>query len=106
MTKQPFSLQFGRCAAAMLVPFTLLGLLAGGPVGASPIVRIGAQVVVSRQGAPTSSDCLAIIGVPCYSPQQIRTAYGLNSLINGGWVGFGQTIVLIEFMEARPSKPT
>jgi subtilase family serine protease len=70
--------------------------VSGDPAGASPTVRIGPQVVLSRQGAPTTTDCLAIIGVPCYSPQQIRTAYGLNTLIYSGWAGFGQTIVLIE----------
>jgi subtilase family serine protease len=96
MKNRPFSLQFGGSVAAMLVAFASLGLIAGGPAGASPVVRIGAQVVVNRQGAPTTSDCQAILGVPCYGPQQIRTAYGLNSLINGGWAGFGQTIVLIE----------
>ena len=96
MTKQPFSLQFGRSAAALFVPFALLGLLAGDPAAASPTVRIGPQVVMSRQGAPTTSECRTLLGVPCYGPQQIRTAYGVNSLIYGGWAGFGQTIVLIE----------
>jgi subtilase family serine protease len=96
MMNQPFSLQFGRSAAALFVTFGLLGLLAGAPAGASPAVRVGIQVVMSRKGAPMTSDCLTLIGVPCYNPQQIRTAYGVNSLIYGGWVGFGQTIVLIE----------
>jgi subtilase family serine protease len=96
MKNQSFNLQFDGPIAALFVPFALLGLLAGGPAGASPTARIGAQVVMLRQGAPTTSDCLSIIGVPCYSPQQIRTAYGLNSLINGGWAGFGQTIVIID----------
>jgi len=96
MKHQPFSLQFDGPVAALFVALALVGLLAGGPAGASPTVRIGAQVVMSRQGAPTTSDCLAIIGVPCYSPQQIRSAYGLNSLIYGGWAGFEQTIVVIE----------
>jgi subtilase family serine protease len=31
-----------------------------------------------------------------YGPQDIRTAYGLNSLINAGYKGAGETIVLIE----------
>jgi len=96
MKKQPFSVQFGGSVAALFVPFALLGLLAAAPAGASPSVRVGAQMVLSRQGAPTNAECLAAILVPCYGPQDIRTAYGLNSLINGGWVGFGQTIVLIE----------
>ena len=40
--------------------------------------------------------CLAQVGVPCYGPQDIRTAYGLNGLINSGNKGTGQTIVVIE----------
>ena len=89
-----FRFQFGRSAAALFAAFG--ALIAADPAGAAPTARIGAQVVLNRQGAPASSDCLAILGVPCYGPQQIRTAYGLNSLINGGWAGYGQTIVLIE----------
>jgi subtilase family serine protease len=35
-------------------------------------------------------------GSPCYSPQEIRTAYGLTGLIDAGVVGAGQTIVIID----------
>jgi subtilase family serine protease len=34
--------------------------------------------------------------VPCYTPQQLQTAYGLTPLINAGYNGAGQTIVIIE----------
>jgi subtilase family serine protease len=74
----------------------LLGLLAGGPAGAAPTFRIGGQVKTEGQQPPTSAECLAAIGVPCYDPQQIRAAYGVDSLIKAGYVGAGETIVLIE----------
>jgi subtilase family serine protease len=46
--------------------------------------------------APTDAECRALGFGPCYSPQEIRTAYGLNKLLDAGMVGSGQTIVLIE----------
>lgn len=33
---------------------------------------------------------------PCYSPQEIRDAYGVTALINAGFTGVGQTIVIID----------
>lgn len=45
---------------------------------------------------PDPSSCVADNGVPCYSPQQLQTAYGLTPLINSGYNGAGQTIVIIE----------
>src|SRR2546427_5881405 len=33
--------------------------------------------------------------MPCYTPQQIRTAYNMESVISGGTTGAGQTIVII-----------
>jgi hypothetical protein len=46
--------------------------------------------------ALTDAQCRARIGVPCYSPQEMRTAYGVASLINAGFIGKGQTIVIID----------
>ncbi len=45
--------------------------------------------------APTDANCIAA-GFSCYSPQQMRTAYGITSLINAGYTGKGQTIVIID----------
>ena len=45
---------------------------------------------------PTDAQCRAATGFPCYSPQQMHTAYGLNGLIDGGFVGVGETIVIID----------
>ena len=44
---------------------------------------------------PTDASCIAA-GIRCYSPQQMRTAYGITSLINAGYTGKGQTIVIID----------
>jgi subtilase family serine protease len=66
-------------------------------------IRIRGAAGAGRRAVPrrvctaaTDAQCLAATGFHCYSPQQIRTAYGLNGLIDAGIVGAGQTIVLIE----------
>lgn len=45
---------------------------------------------------PTDAFCRATFDAPCYSPQEIRTAYGMNGLIDSGMVGAGETIVIID----------
>jgi subtilase family serine protease len=44
----------------------------------------------------TATDCLGL-RPPCYTPQQIRVAYGIQPLLNRGITGSGQTAVLLEF---------
>jgi subtilase family serine protease len=45
--------------------------------------------------APTSKQCVARLGLPCYSPEQIQKAYNLDSLYRQGYDGKGQTIVIL-----------
>ncbi|HTK09014.1 MAG TPA: S53 family peptidase [Ktedonobacteraceae bacterium] len=45
---------------------------------------------------PTDAGCRAKSHTPCYSPQEMRTIYGLNPLLNAGYDGAGQTIVIID----------
>jgi subtilase family serine protease len=49
-----------------------------------------------KSAAPTDADCRAVIQVPCYSPQEMRNAYDLTPVINAGYVGKGETIVIID----------
>ena len=58
--------------------------------GVTPLHITGPKV------APSDAQCRAQLGVPCYSPQEIRQAYGLTPLINKGYTGAGQTIVIID----------
>src|SRR5438309_514914 len=53
-------------------------------------------VSTSALQAPRDSFCLDNLGLPCYSPQQIREAYGLTPLLNAGYTGAGQTIIIID----------
>ena len=45
---------------------------------------------------PTDAYCRKHFGSPCYSPQEMRTAYGVNNLLNHGFDGKGQTIIIID----------
>jgi subtilase family serine protease len=68
------------CAAALAAPHAIL------------------RELMSKDASqpPTDAFCRANFGVPCYSPQEIRTAYGMNGLINSGMVGAGETIIIID----------
>src|ERR1035441_2323968 len=46
--------------------------------------------------APDPASCTPDMGAPCYRPRQLQDAYGLTPLINSGYNGTGQTIVIIE----------
>jgi subtilase family serine protease len=74
-----------------------VGMLIAGGAAAAPTVRVGKMISSSpTDPPPTDAFCRAIAGGPCYSPDEIRTAYGLTSMVNAGFTGAGQTIVLIE----------
>ncbi len=45
---------------------------------------------------PTDAVCRQKTHIPCYSPQEIRTAYDLNPLLAAGYDGAGQTITIID----------
>jgi subtilase family serine protease len=63
---------------------------------ALPTGRVDAKLVSNSTQAPTDQFCRDNIGVPCYSPQEIQHAYGVDSLINSGNNGAGQSIVIID----------
>src|ERR1051325_11445672 len=49
-----------------------------------------------RTAPLSTSDCLAQIGIHCYSPLQYRKAYDLNPLYAHGITGAGRTIVIVD----------
>ena len=65
---------------------------------ATPEPALGAPVLTGKaRPAPLpTSDCLATIGIRCYTPLQYRTAYNLNPLYNHGVTGRGRTIVIVD----------
>jgi subtilase family serine protease len=53
-------------------------------------------ILNARLQPPSDEDCLANVGIPCYSPQQIQNAYGLTPILLAGYTGVGQTIIIID----------
>lgn len=50
---------------------------------------------ISKQ-APTYQLCESLFSIPCYSPQLYRNAYDITPILNSGYTGKGQTIVIID----------
>lgn len=85
--------------------------------GNSPITRgydackhllPGASTTASATASPPGAvpaDCLALPS-PCFRPQQFRTAYGIQPLLDRGITGRGQTVVLLEFPSSATGSPS
>jgi subtilase family serine protease len=84
--------RFARTAA---LP-AFLCMLASGYVAAAPHVIVKWAANKDAATPPTYAYCVATFGSPCYSPQEMRTAYGLDGLIDAGMVGAGQTIIIVD----------
>jgi subtilase family serine protease len=63
-----------------------------------------APATASPPGA-AAADCLALPS-PCYTPQQLRVAYGIQPLLDRGITGRGQTVVLLEFPAPAAASPS
>src|SRR2546427_1553102 len=92
-----------RLAVGLLASSTALGAVSFVPAAAVhamvPAVGTSANFEVlddaTSDAAPGLSCQNPTAPMPCYTPQQIRTAYNMESVINGGTTGAGQTIVII-----------
>jgi subtilase family serine protease len=63
------------------------------------------SATASATASPPSAaatDCLTLPS-PCYTPHQLRVAYGIQPLLGRGITGRGQTVVLLEFPPAAGS---
>ena len=81
--------------AAAAVAIVLFGLAA--TAGAHPVTgRIIPHAFVRGQAPPTTADCQANIGISCYGPTQLQTAYDLTPLYAKGLTGKGKTIVIVD----------
>src|SRR5882757_955333 len=45
---------------------------------------------------PSSDECMTVYRLECYLPPQIRTAYGVTPLLDGGTDGSGTTIAIVD----------
>ncbi len=72
-------------------------LLAASSVMAATHIRVVGKVKQSTERPPTDAECRSeIYPSPCYSPQEMRKAYGVDALTDAGFVGKGETIVIID----------
>ncbi|GAA3449487.1 S53 family peptidase [Dactylosporangium matsuzakiense] len=94
-----------RAAVATVVTTTVAGVAAvaapAAATAAAPAFKLRPAITghvekVSRTAPLSTSDCVAQIGIHCYSPLQYRTAYNLNSLYSRGITGKGRTIVIVD----------
>jgi subtilase family serine protease len=69
-----------------------------------PGAGAAAPATASPPGA-VAADCLAL-RPPCFRPQQFRTAYGIQPLLDRGITGRGQTVVLLEFPSSLTGSPS
>jgi subtilase family serine protease len=74
-------------------------LLAGGSTGTG-----SATAPASSPPGAVSADCLAA-RPRCYTPRQLRVAYGIQPLLDRGITGRGQTVVLPEFPPSAAGSP-
>lgn len=77
--------------------------VAAGPGKASPFLRLGSQESLAVNSAGAAAPKYSLFGCQvglstgvCYDPYQMRTAYQIDTLINAGYDGAGQTIVIID----------
>ncbi len=59
---------------------------------------------VSALAGPGGNDCLAASPPSCYTPQQFRTAYDIQPLLDRGIDGRGETVSMIVYV-ADPTTP-
>ena len=99
-----------RWAALTAIAATaaLAGLPAAGVAGAGlsrttvrPAVAVPDGIHVINTGAQfpaplSTTDCVAEVGIRCYTPVQYRTAYSLNPLYKQRITGAGRTIVIVD----------
>lgn len=65
----------------------------------SQVTRVKGLKLISNsapQPPPTDAFCRSNFGFPCYSPQEMQNAYGITPVLNAGYTGAGQTIVIID----------
>lgn len=92
---------------ALLLTVMSVAAAGGGPAVASlrpshsgamntPALPLNVHLAASGLTAPTDAQCRAQVGIPCYSPQEIEHAYGVDNLLSKGDNGKGETIVIID----------
>jgi subtilase family serine protease len=72
--------------------------------GGSPATSAATAPTASAPAGAVAADCLASQPA-CYTPEQLRVAYGIQPLLDRGITGRGQTVVLPEFPPPAAAGP-
>jgi subtilase family serine protease len=97
-------------ASASTLSVSLLGVGASVGAGAASVAPSVASATTTAVGVtplfhvakkhfkdvPTTAECVADIGIPCYDPAQFQAAYDMAPLYSKGLDGTGKTIVLVD----------
>jgi subtilase family serine protease len=73
-------------------------LLAAGSTGT------GGAAVPPATASPSGAEAACLGSLPCYTPQQLRAAYGIQPLLDRGIDGRGVTVALPEEAETGPAQ--
>ena len=61
-----------------------------------PLIADTPIVPADTMSPPTTYHCRVTYGIPCYSPLQLRRAYGINKLRSQGLTGHGAVIAIVD----------
>ncbi len=87
----------GPVAAAKTPGHSALGLRSVQATARGALPRpVNGRLLHTGAKPPTDAYCRKAIGMPCYSPQEIRRVYGVNGLLRRGYDGKGETIVIVD----------
>jgi subtilase family serine protease len=97
---------FAALAVALLV--AALGLVAPPAARSHPVsARLTPLALHAGKhftAPPSTADCLASAGIPCYQPSQLQTAYNLKKLYRHGLDGRGSTIAIVDAFGSPTAK--
>jgi len=100
--------------------FSFGGQLSGNPNSPAALANDACKHLLpgsnTGTGGPTTSPTTSPAGAvaadcltsqpPCYTPMQLRAAYGIQPLLDRGTTGRGQTVVLLEFPPPAEGSPS
>ena len=96
LRRTPF-LCVAAAGVAVAGTLTVAAVTASAASASIAVSGAGSATATTRGAAGPAYDCLTLASPTCYSPQQFRTAYGIQPLTDRGITGRGETVVMPEF---------
>ena len=96
-----YSATMTRRTRLLVAGATALSLL----IAATTVAAVSSPRVGAPSPRPISATAVCISVNSCYTPRQLEVAYGVQSLLQRGIDGRGETVVLPELAESQRSPP-